>query len=697
MSVSHYAAKSIPIAIMSFIWSVLTYPFLLSDQRIYYPSRNGPDGLLGDCLLGLWSLYRFRNLSLSDSVDYWVSYPFGESVSIIQYVSQLVFFLPGLILQPLLGPVSAFNTSLLLHFTLTGFFGYFVSRGYGVTRVMCCITSLLLVSLPAIQDAIGGPTALTPIWPLLSLIIAIRSFEANGRLSCVLLVLFSLGVAGLTDVYLFVSCVLLLLALVTTGWIEEVSARTTRILVSVVAVILGIFILVRLADFGEFAYRTYNEWLWFGAQYWMYLSPRPLTGPTNLWITARDEFIGWHVLAALVVLIALRAMSTKIDARKLARLLACAFLIYFMTVVDHSAVGNFLPSKALHELIPVVRYTGRLSIGGSVLFTIFVVVVLDNAFCKLKQTIKAHRSSSLLLGLLLALLVLSTAIYHRLPQWWSPNRTADLNDVPSAYTWLSVQGRSPYIEVPGWGFIDPFPSQVFQYISNQPILDDIGYPTKQGIIGDGEVLARRLALLSTFLCDRQTKMYFKKLGFRYLLVHEDRWQWVSRSEIMKCGWRLVTTFTEEKTGFLNDQLKRIAIYEPQFSGSVAPIVIPSNDFEEVSDYQTLRSSFALNGQSGRLLLHRIDNHSEQIEIVFSIRGDSTLDLGIYSDCTILSITKTAEITSSLKYHYAVTLRGSCPELTLVDRNMKGLVISDFFAVSTASVSGRHLSIPLKRS
>lgn len=236
MSVRHYGLRSIPIAIMSFVWSVLTYPFLLSDQRIYYPSRNGSDGLLGDGLLGVWSLYRFQNLSLSDSADYWVSYPFGESVSIIQYVSQLVFFLPGLVLQPLLGSVSAFNTSLLFHFTLTGFFGYFVSRSYGVTRILCCTSSLLLVSLPAIQDAIGGPTALTIIWPLLSLIIAVRSFEVNRHLSSALLVVFSLGVAGLTDVYLFVSCVLLLLALTVTGRIEGVSTRVTSSQVVVVAV-----------------------------------------------------------------------------------------------------------------------------------------------------------------------------------------------------------------------------------------------------------------------------------------------------------------------------------------------------------------------------------------------------------------------------------------------------------------------------
>jgi len=257
-------------------------------------------------------------------------------------------------------------------------------------------------------------------------------------------------------------------------------------------------------------------------------------------------------------------------------------------------------------------------------------------------------------------------------------RTFDSRKISGVYQWLQGQDLSLYIEIPGWGFIDPFPSAAFQFISEQPVLDDVSTPIPSALLPNGESLTRRLALLATPLCDPQTAPWISNLGFRYVLVQKGRWWWVNYREIESCGWKLVKVFEDKRTDRpLQGTFSDVAVYSPSPKTSIRAIVIPSRDFEEDSNYQILRTSFTADDGSGFLFLRHVKDQMSTVSLQLRVNSNKPVRFEPQSGCQVLDIERKNQVGA---IDYIVHVNARCESIRLISTSRSPLTVSNLVAL-----------------
>lgn len=583
---------------LSLAVTTLLFPkaVLRPARSIYFQGLDGTDGVFGDASLGLWTVWKNSVNGLS-SVNYLNSFPWGERGFSIADASQALFFGPITLFSKVTSPVLAWNLGIVFFLVLGSYATWWASVQLCRDETWSLIAIPLVSSCQFLVWTVGGATALVAYWPIPLLIGTLASTQTFTfkRLSTLVLII----VAGsLSDPFIALSCILLVSVWAASRWLPVLLARTpTRAIVSCAGLLTIVLLFGRIAQRVSNSWdRSYDEWQAFGARWWMFLPSRttPIVG--SFFGRAQDAlssgeiilsrpasqtiglgvcltgFFVWSLLSRKRTARIRPSNDSKTERRNDQFVVQTAFVSFILMIVP-SHQSNFewaYPSRGLYEIFSIWRYTGRLTI---VFHVCVVCLVVSQAACFFDTIRPNQQSRSKTLRFAAVLLIATIPLLETLSVIRKvEDRAFALSEVPEVYRYLSARPGSAYVDLPGFGS-SPFPSNIFQYVSNNAVMDRGSSPLNdsKNIPVDDIVLSLESA------CSPQTLLAITTLGLRFVVYRTDDEESVLR--LTQCGWILTKRFESEpevRFGVFKWPRFQFLLTPPIHDRNLAAVVLPEH-------------------------------------------------------------------------------------------------------------------------
>jgi len=585
-------------SLLSLVVNALLFPHLVTNPArvIYYQGIDGRDGVFGDASLGLWTLWKNGRNGIK-TVNPLNSFPWGEKGFSIADLSQVGFFGPLALVAKLTNPVFAWNSGIFTLLVLGSF-----STWWAAGRI-CKSGSHALLAIPLIASCqflvwtVGGATALVAYWPVPLLIGMLSSTEPTTKRRG--LAIFVLVVIGLlSDPLIGLSCLIVSLLWFAIAWFRGLSSRRAlhsfMVVIMTTLLILGATIASKRMT-SEWT-RSYGEWQAFGARWWMIIpSPRtPIVG--SVFQTIRNKFESGQVilsrpagqsislgvsLTVLLVWAFVRRFRFSLSSvheldqaeprrDTLALLVVLTSFALMLVPSPGNVMGWLYPSHLLHKVYSIWRYTGRLTVLLHVGAVIMVVAQLKLLLAP--QDLETSKSKPSRFKVALVVLFAVIPFTETVMAIRGVPRSFTTNEIPEAYEYLSSRPNSPYLDLPGFGS-SPFPSNVFQYVSDNPVVDRGSTPSlrSQGVPVDEVVLALES------ICSPQAPSAVTALGLRYVIYRTN--DKTLEDHLQQCGWRVVKTIKTSprvQKGVFQWPKLQLVLTPVSTSSELAALSIPEN-------------------------------------------------------------------------------------------------------------------------
>jgi hypothetical protein len=620
---------------------LLYFPLLSNfSSKIAVPSLDNQDGGYGDGPFTIHTIWRLQNTNYFDSLNPLNSYPFGEPGYTPAFVSQVMFWGPLYLLSKVMNPIAAFNSFVLLHIFLTGFLSWFLAKKFSGDVIISFLAIPLIISWPFTLNLIGGPSALIQQSTILFQVLLCYNLIQNPKRITPLLVVLNWSVSLYSDIFIFLINSLVFFISVLTVFFTS-RKKLGRFLPEIgrFAITFGLFFIVNIffvlkafqatieGSSPSTFVRPYQEWIGFGAQWWMFLTPSPdyfpvlgqfhervktnLAGEVSSSARLSAQLVSpTFVQVSLVCILLMITLIVKLNQKKtltkrnkkvssnsrnkkldlislyLGLIIVCTILLSLVPTNFDSA-RFFFPSFYLFQVSPVWRYTGRIILLTNIAVSLIIVLYYSRILKRIHKT-----------KLFSILLVLITSLLSILPQHEirSDLKYVDYERVPLLYSDLAKRD-GPYAEFPNLTHFVPFPGAAFQVITNRPTLDDVSLNERS------KSLAERI----NPLCDKESSSILSSLGFREIVVHldllkNDRINWKS------CGYEVVRMFDSNQAKSLGHPSwkpwERSVILEP-ITSSMQSFLLPNINHFFVETDIALKSNWKLVTDTGNLEIIRV--------------------------------------------------------------------------------------------
>jgi hypothetical protein len=621
-------AMVLAILLVSIYWEMLhSY-----SSKILIPSLDNKDGGYGDGPLLIHTLWRSTRDGFFDNTNLLNSYPFGEPGFGVAYISQILLWFPLYILANLLGPIAAFNTFALAHIFLNGFLGWLIT--YKITKNF----QLSLLSIPLILlspfnlNLVGGPTGLIQQSSILLTLYFSLGILTNPKKITGVFIVLSLTISLYSDLFIFLNswiiicCLFLFLIFSKSLTNTEKMFRFKILIISLISfVILNIYSIYYfyLGSIGESSgvsyLRSYDEWIAFGAQWWMFLTPtegyipfigqfRPqiislFTDNNGSVLRQSAQAISPHLaqLAIIVILfVGYRKMQTLIKTsssrskkfplvtqapleksvmRFLLLILSFTLVIMLVPTADQSTDRRLYPSFYLFQIISVFRYTVRLNVILTIASSV-LIIYLANMLFKNLNTLNYRISKKSVTMVVVLITSVSASLYIAVP---SADKYVDLGRSPDLYQTIEAR-NSPYAEFPNLDHYVLFPGSAFQVVTQQPTLDDVS----------SSPIAKEIAERLNAMCDLESSGILYTLGFRTIFFHTDL-KGVKDIDWTRCGYEIISDSSKAKQGSVGhaswQNWDRGFLLSP-VSPKVREFLVPAEGQWHVQVDENLRSTWA---------------------------------------------------------------------------------------------------------
>ena len=531
-----------------FLLSIVVFlPYLLTSSKFYVSSITLDQAQFGDAPGAIWTLWlysqqhsSFNTIQLNEIIG-------GRSLWELQTYSQAIWISGGALLNQFFEPIRAFNTLVLINFYLAARASLFAARTVTNKSNFDFFAIIICTTFPFIVWAVGGPTAITGFFPIPLLIGLLIKLSNGFDIRIVALAIGTLAISALSEFVVFQSC-LFILAAYLTKCIYHSSHKFSITLIALFVVITFFFLVRAIIPFEP---RSIDELAWFGGRWWHVLLPpneTPLVGDffkeirnsqyiqnydtnSTLNYPATLLFPGFNLFVYLGLFIARKRSKLSKESfgphKFLVTLVLYSVIFQVFTVSIHWS-RYLMPSAWLQIVMPITRYSGRFTLLTHVAIGLLVVKEM-NCFVKSNWDRKKIKS------VVVTAIFISVSILDVFPSYKGRNASAiDQADIPPAYEYLKLKDSAAYIDLPPYENKFPFPSFTFQYFTQQPVLHS-------SLVDKSKAdLINRLALDSTNYCSNQTGRWMYKLGFQYLVIHEDLMPSdYSLAQMEECGFELV--------------------------------------------------------------------------------------------------------------------------------------------------------------
>lgn len=694
---------------MNVVMLVVLLPdiFLHGSESVYFPGINGTDGVYGDSSLGVWWVWMLSRLGIGSSVNSLNSYPWGEVGWGTSSWSQIFFIGPAVLLAKIVRPVLAWNI-------VTS--GYILSGGMSIWWAAKRVSgswkiALFVVPFGAYFEfliwSIGGPSALLAYWPLPILLVLLAQAKTKWNRTIGLVATLLTIVCLLTDPFIALAATIIWFASLLTYLFNREGGVIKKTSTSFLIAYLGLlpFLLTAInktasSSSSGFA-RSFQEWEAFGASWWMVLIPSPnipflgnffeslrnwSTGDVRPVVELSGQLSqpGIVISAAMFLGFSIRirnrfrlgTSSSDIPYQILLTTWITSILLSIV-VPSNSFLHNFAPSTLLYQFSSIWRYTGRLTVLTHIVGSILLAYELSKFYIRVDARLNLRRVA--VTALCVSLVILEIL----LPVLSVPYRSFSYDYIPNVYKDLSNYEFAPYVDIPTFSPDAPYPSSVFQVLSNQPSLDRVSTSLIGNPITAGRYSPDLLALTFESMCSKQVPASFIYMGFKYAVVHVERFATTEEQlalNLSNCGWKIVKKYREtkqiSKRLFPLDQT--LWLVEPFSKVEVAAVMIPDGHQWSGNFNLSLDHSHTLRTLVGDINLVR--NPTREPEALkVSFQSNSKVQVQVL--CPGSNSTPKLEAQKSLLLgKVEVDVGKNCTGLRVTKREDRETTLSDFIAL-----------------
>lgn len=681
--------------------------FLHGSESVYFPGINGTNGVYGDSSLGVWWVWMLSRIGIGAAVNPLNSYPWGEVGWGTSSWSQIIFIGPAVFIAKILNPVLAWNIVTSSYLLFGGMSTWWaakrVSRSWKI--------ALFVIPFGAYFEfliwSVGGPSALLAYWPLPILLVLLAQAKTKWNRKIGLGTAFLTIICLLTDPFVALAATVIWFASFVTYLFNREGGVIKRITASFVFAYLGLlpFLLNAISETASssrsgFA-RSFGEWEAFGARWWMVLIPSP---NIPFWGDFFRSFRNWAtgevrpvvelsgqlshpgiVISTTVFLgICLRLKnryrlgvgSPDIPYQILLTTWIMSILLSIV-VPTNSFFHDFAPSSLLYKFSSIWRYTGRLTVLTHVVGAVLLAYELSK-FSIPKDLFRSRKNIALS-----AICVSLVTLEILLPVLSVPYRSFSYDHIPKVYKDLSKEKFAPYVDVPAFGPEAPYPSSVFQVLSNQPSLDRVSASLIGNPITAEKYSPDLLALTFEAMCSKQIPASLVYMGFKYAVVHVERFLLPDdqlAANLANCGWQIVRKYQEtkqiSKRLFPLDQT--LWLVEPSSIVKVGAVVIPDGHQWTGNFNSSLDHSFTLQTLVGDIdLIRNPIKEPEDLEVSF--QTNSKVHVQVL--CSGFSSTpKLKAQKSSMFGEFKINVGKNCTSLRVTKRGALKPTISGLIAL-----------------
>jgi hypothetical protein len=484
-------------------------------------------------------------------------------------------------------------------------------------------------------------------------------------------------VSMISEVVVFQCCIIVVLSFLTIGTVNRIFSPIWFLPLAILFLALNLSL-----HLGKQDLRTLGELTWYGGRWWHVVLPpneTPVIGHffaqirgsnfianegTNSAINYQATllFPGFNFFLFLGLFLS-RAKSEFLRRRFINQHFLMLIVIYSVTFQIYTSSNSWIrflmPASWFQALLPVTRYSGRITVLTHIAIGILIVVEIGFFLTKRWQAHRIKVVAVFVLFCFFTFMDLYPSIKGR------ESASIDAGDIPPAYRYLSRLESAPYIDIPLYEDRFSFPSPYFQYVSKQPILHPLLVDTASW------APVERLLGISTSYCSPQTAPWMHSLGFKYVVVHEEFMPTdYSREKMQDCGFDLefVPKPAEATNVSAYKEYQNSVVYRIEKTELVPAIAITGPEFSVISSSDSSNPSFSSTNSRSSIDLLRITN---QKIVNFSFMANQAITASCGNDNQI-------EIyVSRVQKFYTMEIPDICSSIALQKSTSTDLVISSF--------------------
>jgi hypothetical protein len=349
---------------------------------------------------------QFRNLGSANYFLNWSSevYASWKDLLRVESIQNIVQYLFGWLVTPILGPVATLNFYLFIGMCSSGIVAYFLARNLGASTLVAMFSGLTVESLPWLrQNILFGTACVYLSVPGAIILLLLKTPMGSIRLKDLVRLSSFMAFAGLFYAYWFIFGIFIIIIwAICSAWEIKTSLLQLRPNSRIRAlIVLGLAIIIFIAIFGTLLKFTRNE---DGKPFGTYSIEEVLTNintirglvtpdafhlikPAKIWTNAGDDqnYLGVFVsVFAFLRLIRLFRNHSLNQERKVAMIAITCFVAAMGRI---NFIGVEIPSlrEYLRFFMPGIRQFSRLGLISQFLFVILAWKEIGDIAQRLKQ------------------------------------------------------------------------------------------------------------------------------------------------------------------------------------------------------------------------------------------------------------------------------------------------------------------------